>query len=203
MGSPRMFVVLTGSALLAGWAGATHGTQSPGDAAPGQAQAPAERQASSKDAQSGVPALPRGKKLVLKDGTFQLVRDYRRNGERVRYLSAERGDWEEIPAAVVDWDATAKLFAEIGADGINGDTLRGVPRVYRTASDRVGHPLAPLDPPPRGQHLPERERSLVHRRRPRGLRPEVHRPERCAGLARGPSKGSTKTSGSADDRRSA
>jgi len=51
--------------------------------------------------------LPRGKKLVLKDGTFQLVRDYRRNGERVRYLSAERGDWEEIPAAMVDWDATA------------------------------------------------------------------------------------------------
>jgi len=60
--------------------------------------------------------LPRGKKLVLKDGTFQLVRDYRRNGERVRYLSAERGDWEEIPAAVVDWDATAKAAAAEQAD---------------------------------------------------------------------------------------
>src|SRR5438477_2950855 len=113
MGSRRMFVVLIGSslALVAGWAGATHSTQSPGDAASGQAQAPAERQTSSKDAGAGVPALPRGKKLVLKDGTFQLVRDYRRNGERVRYLSAERGDWEEIPAAVVDWDATAKAAA--------------------------------------------------------------------------------------------
>jgi len=55
--------------------------------------------------------LPRGKKLVLKDGTFQLVRDYRRNGERIRYLSAERGDWEEIPAAAVDWDATAEAAA--------------------------------------------------------------------------------------------
>ncbi len=52
--------------------------------------------------------MPRGKKLVLKDGTFQLVRDYRRNGERVRYLSAERGDWEEIPATMVDWEATAQ-----------------------------------------------------------------------------------------------
>jgi hypothetical protein len=69
-------------------------------------QATAEKQAGGKDAQAGARALPRGKKLVLKDGTFQLVRDYRRNGERVRYLSAERGDWEEIPAAMVDWAAT-------------------------------------------------------------------------------------------------
>ena len=101
--------MLVGSALLAGWAGATHGTPSPGDAA--QAQVPAEKQAGGKVAQTGVPALPRGKKLVLKDGTFQLVRDYRRNGERIRYLSAERGDWEEIPAAAVDWDATAEAAA--------------------------------------------------------------------------------------------
>ena len=55
--------------------------------------------------------MPRGKKLVLKDGTFQLVRDYRRNGERVRYLSAERGSWEEIPSSMVDWDATANAAA--------------------------------------------------------------------------------------------
>ena len=109
MGSPKMSVVLVGSALLAGWAGATPGTQSPGDAA--QAQVPAEKQTGGKVAQTGVSALPRGKKLVLKDGTFQLVRDYRRNGERIRYLSAERGDWEEIPAAAVDWDATAKAAA--------------------------------------------------------------------------------------------
>jgi len=40
-----------------------------------------------------------------------LVRSYERLGEKVRYLSAERGDWEEIPAAMVDWDATAKAAA--------------------------------------------------------------------------------------------
>jgi|SRR5208282_6871963 len=60
------------------------------------------------DATSG---LPRGKKLVLKNGTFQLVRSYERNGDRVRYFSAERGSWEEIPADMVDWDATAKAEA--------------------------------------------------------------------------------------------
>jgi len=57
------------------------------------------------------PGLPRGKKLILKDGNFQLVRSYLRNGERVRYFSVERGDWEEIPAALVDWDATEKAEA--------------------------------------------------------------------------------------------
>lgn len=52
--------------------------------------------------------ITRGKKLVLKDGTFQLVRDYEKNGDRVKYFSLERGAWEEIPSAMVDWDATAK-----------------------------------------------------------------------------------------------
>ncbi|HET8926108.1 MAG TPA: hypothetical protein VFN26_24200 [Candidatus Acidoferrum sp.] len=61
-----------------------------------------------KEASPEAPALTRGKKLVLKDGSFQLVRDYQRTGERVRYYSSERGDWEELPAAMVDWDATAK-----------------------------------------------------------------------------------------------
>lgn len=60
---------------------------------------------------AAVPPAIRGQKLVLKDGSFQLVRSYERNGERVRYLSAERGDWEEIPASLVDWDATAKAAA--------------------------------------------------------------------------------------------
>jgi hypothetical protein len=54
----------------------------------------------------------RGKKLVLKDGNFQLVRTYERNGDRVRYFSLERGSWEEIPASMVDWEATKKAEAE-------------------------------------------------------------------------------------------
>ena len=65
-----------------------------------------------------------GKKLVLKDGNYQLVREYQRNGERVRYFSAERGDWEEIPAAMVDWDATAK--AEAAATASKDELLKKV-----------------------------------------------------------------------------
>jgi hypothetical protein len=59
-----------------------------------------------------VPAPGRGQKLILKDGTYQLIREYQRNGDHVRYFSTERGDWEEVPASMVDWDATAKAAAE-------------------------------------------------------------------------------------------
>ena len=62
--------------------------------------------------QTSAATLPRGKKLVLKDGTYQIVREYQRNGERVRYYSLERGDWEELPASMVDWEATAKAEGE-------------------------------------------------------------------------------------------
>ena len=87
--------------------------------APGSQQAPPPSpqnpdQASQKD--NGKYALPRGKKLMLKDGTFQMVRSYERKSDRVRYYSVERSQWEEIPAALVDWDATAKAEATEKSD---------------------------------------------------------------------------------------
>lgn len=61
------------------------------------------------------PGLPTGKKLMLKDGSFQLVREYEVDGDRVRYFSIDQRDWEEIPASLVDWEATKKIAGDEAA----------------------------------------------------------------------------------------
>jgi hypothetical protein len=55
-------------------------------------------------------------KLYLKDGGYHLVREYQVEGDRVRFYSTERGEWEEMPTALIDLDKTqqeAKREAEL------------------------------------------------------------------------------------------
>ena len=57
--------------------------------------------------QTTAPQPPRRVHLILRDGSFQLVLDYRVVGKNVVYHSAERGGAEEIiPLSLVDLDAT-------------------------------------------------------------------------------------------------
>ena len=55
---------------------------------------------------------PHRTRLILKDGSYQIVMSYQVKGKIVSYVSAERGETEEVPADLVDWDATHKWERE-------------------------------------------------------------------------------------------
>lgn len=87
-------------------------SQTAPSASPQTSPAPAPTQSAENTEQPAADSgVGRGKRLVLKDGSFQVIREYQRLGDRVRYFSLERADWEELPASLIDWDATDKANA--------------------------------------------------------------------------------------------
>ena len=66
------------------------------------------------------PGLAKNHRLILKDGTYQMVREYTIAGDRVRYFSLERGDWEEMPVGPGGLGRDAQMGAgPRGADRTN------------------------------------------------------------------------------------
>src|ERR1022692_4648500 len=55
-------------------------------------------------------------KLYLKDGGYQLVREYQVQSDRVRFYSVERSEWEEMPLDLVDLKRTEAESASRQAD---------------------------------------------------------------------------------------
>ncbi|MGH9448908.1 MAG: hypothetical protein ACRD11_00035 [Terriglobia bacterium] len=51
-------------------------------------------------------------KLYFKDGSYQLVKSYQIEGDRVRYYSVERSQWEMVPLSMVDFTTTQRVEAE-------------------------------------------------------------------------------------------
>ncbi len=74
-------------------------------------------------------------------GVRQMIADFHRRGVRVLFpmMMWDQGTREQDKS----WpQAIATLMAEVGADGVNGDTQDGVPLAFSLAADKLGHPLA-------------------------------------------------------------
>ncbi len=73
-------------------------------------------------------------------GVRQMIADFHRRGVRVLFPMMM---WDQgTRAPEKSWpEEIAGLMAQIGADGINGDTQDGVPLTFSLAADQSGHPL--------------------------------------------------------------
>src|ERR1700732_1662721 len=91
------------------------------------------------------------RRLFLKDGSYQLVTKYETKGDRVRYLSAERNEWEELPASLVDWPATEKYEKDRAAGAAVPEAVE-LDKQVETALEAGGAALPQVAP---GLRLPE------------------------------------------------
>ena len=93
----------------------------------------------------------REKRLVLKNGDYHAVSEWKVQGDRVHYYSTERREWEDVPNSLVDWAATEKYNATPTATS-RTEAMKQADAEYAAAlkEDEVAHPqVAP------GQKLPE------------------------------------------------
>jgi len=96
------------------------------------------------------------KRLILKDGSYQLATKWEVKGDRLRYLSAERNEWEEVPNSLVDWTATEK-YEKDRAAGVPSPEVIELDK--ELAAERAAEESrSPLVAP--GLHLPQ-DGSLV------------------------------------------
>ncbi len=85
------------------------------------------------------------KRLILKDGSYQSATKWEVHGDRVRYYSAERDGWEEVPNSMVDWPATEKYEKEreAGAASPEAIALNKELEADRAARDANAPQVAP------------------------------------------------------------
>lgn len=93
------------------------------------------------------------KRLILKDGSYQITTKWEIQGDRVHYYSAERGEWEDVPNSLVDWDATNQYEKDrvAGKTSSKAVELEKEFEAEREEQDAKSPPVAPgLRLPPEG-----------------------------------------------------
>lgn len=83
-----------------------------------------------------IEQLPGGK-----EGVRRMVADFHRRGVKVLFPIMP-WDVGTNAAAKPMPEAIAELMKELGADGVNGDTMTGVPEKYSLAAEKIAYPLA-------------------------------------------------------------
>lgn len=81
--------------------------------------------------------------LILTDGTPIAVSEYERAEGRVRYFSSDRGQWEQVPEEIVDWERTEARNAreEAAADARAAEERRERIAERRARTELHGVPL--------------------------------------------------------------
>ncbi len=91
-------------------------------------------------------------KLFLKDGTYQLVKSFEVRGDRVRFYSVERSEWEEVPKSLVDLEATERAQQEERASRKKERAeAREIDKERFERPEEAGFEIAP------GIHLPQEQ----------------------------------------------
>jgi len=104
-----------------------------------------------------LPGLGKNHRLILKDGTYQVVREYKIDGDRVHYFSQERGDWEDLPVELVDWDATRKWEQDhAGVDGEStSPAMKEAEAIDKEEADERSDEKARMPEVAKGLELPD------------------------------------------------
>src|SRR5579871_5046916 len=94
-------------------------------------------------------AQERAKRLILKDGSYQTATKWEVQGDRVHYMSSDRYEWEDIPASLIDWDATKKYNDSLDKPDDNVKEVSAEDEKERAAEEAASPAVAP------GLRLPE------------------------------------------------
>lgn len=109
-----------------------------------------------------IPGVQSNHRLILKDGSYQIVRKYEIVGDRVRYISVERGgEWEEMPESLIDWEATRKWERDHAAQPEQSDATTEAAEIDKEEAAAREEQTARMPEVAKGLELPDQDSVFV------------------------------------------